>query len=185
MLNARQQAEQYAKALPAIGGWPPFIFCDVGHCFEIYADFTGQGKNYAQFPDRQGFRIYLEELRQAEIRERLPTILARPAKARPNKNRRQGDARGRGAAGKSFQYLEERAGKDGNKLYGPEPSRCFSCAASSRCLPRPWTWNCCPRTAFAMFSRDARMIRPCFRALSGNFGRRWIRVALLLLFYER
>jgi hypothetical protein len=63
MLNARQQAEQYAKALPAIEGWPPFlIVCDVGHCFEIYADFSGQGKNYAQFPDRQGFRIYLEEL---------------------------------------------------------------------------------------------------------------------------
>jgi len=36
MLNARQQAEQYAKALPATEGWPPFlIICDVGHCFEI------------------------------------------------------------------------------------------------------------------------------------------------------
>ena len=45
MLNARQQAEDYAKALPAAEGWPPFlIVCDVGHCFEIYADFTGQGK---------------------------------------------------------------------------------------------------------------------------------------------
>jgi len=50
MLNARQQAEAYAKALPASEGWPPFlIVCDVGHCFQIYADFTGQGKNYAQF----------------------------------------------------------------------------------------------------------------------------------------
>jgi len=39
--------------------------CDVGHCFEVYADFSGQGKNYAQFPDRQGFRIYLQELRDA------------------------------------------------------------------------------------------------------------------------
>ncbi len=50
--------------LPASHGWPPFILvCDVGHCLELYADFSGQGKNYAQFPDRQGFRIYLEDLR--------------------------------------------------------------------------------------------------------------------------
>jgi hypothetical protein len=56
MLNARRLAEDYAKALPHSHGWPPFIIvCDVGHCFELYADFTGQGKNYAQFPDRQGF----------------------------------------------------------------------------------------------------------------------------------
>jgi hypothetical protein len=86
MLNARQQAEQYAKALPASEGWPPFlIVCDVGHCFEIYADFTGQGKNYAQFPDRQGFRIYLEELRQQEFRERLRLIWLDPQKLDPTK----------------------------------------------------------------------------------------------------
>jgi hypothetical protein len=32
MMNARRQAEEYAKALPASHGWPPFILvCDVGH----------------------------------------------------------------------------------------------------------------------------------------------------------
>jgi len=47
MLNAKRQAEEYARALPPSHGWPPFILiCDVGHCIEIYADFTGQGKNY-------------------------------------------------------------------------------------------------------------------------------------------
>jgi len=86
MLNARQQAEQYAKALPASEGWPPFlIVCDVGHCFEIYADFTGQGKNYAQFPDRQGFRIYLEELRRDDVRETLRAIWLDPHKLDPAK----------------------------------------------------------------------------------------------------
>jgi hypothetical protein len=30
MMNARNQAESYAKALPADHGWPPFIIiCDV------------------------------------------------------------------------------------------------------------------------------------------------------------
>ena len=51
MLNARRQAEGYARALPVAHGWPPFILvCDVGHVIEIYADFSGQGKNYAPVP---------------------------------------------------------------------------------------------------------------------------------------
>src|SRR3954451_6072070 len=46
MLNARRQAEDYARALPADHGWPPFILvCDVGHVIEVYADFSGQGRN--------------------------------------------------------------------------------------------------------------------------------------------
>jgi hypothetical protein len=48
MLNARRQAEGYARALPVEHGWPPFILvCDVGHVIETSADFSGQGKNYA------------------------------------------------------------------------------------------------------------------------------------------
>jgi hypothetical protein len=75
MKNAKRQAEDYARALPTSHGWPPFILvCDVGHCIEVFADFSGQGKNYTQFPDRQGFRIYLEDLRRADVRERLQRI---------------------------------------------------------------------------------------------------------------
>ena len=79
MRNARSQAEGYARALPVDHGWPPFILvCDVGHVMEVYADFSGQGKNYAQFPDRQSFRVYLEDLRRAEIRARLAAIWTDP-----------------------------------------------------------------------------------------------------------
>ncbi|NEW91414.1 DNA methyltransferase [Rhodopseudomonas sp. BR0M22] len=79
MLNAKRQAEEYARALPASHGWPPFILvCDVGHCIEVYADFSGQGKNYTQFPDRQSFRIYLEDLRDDAVRERLRQIWLEP-----------------------------------------------------------------------------------------------------------
>src|SRR5207253_1700272 len=36
MLNAKRQAEEYARALPASHGWPPFILvCAVGHCIEV------------------------------------------------------------------------------------------------------------------------------------------------------
>ncbi|MGH8642286.1 MAG: class I SAM-dependent DNA methyltransferase, partial [Burkholderiales bacterium] len=79
MLNARRQAEDYAKALEPSEGWPPFLLvCDVGHCFEVYADFTGQGKNYQQFPDRNGFRIYLEEVRDEKVVKRLRAIWTNP-----------------------------------------------------------------------------------------------------------
>ena len=78
MRNARVQAEDYARRLPVDHGWPPFILvCDVGHVIEIYADFSGQGKNYAQFPDRQSFRIYLEDLRRPEIHGRPQESRAR------------------------------------------------------------------------------------------------------------
>ena len=84
MLNAKRQAEDYARALPTSHGWPPFILvCDVGHCIEVYADFSGQGKNYTQFPDRQGFRIYLEDLRKQEAQDRLRCIWQEPLSLDP------------------------------------------------------------------------------------------------------
>jgi len=84
MLNARNQGERYAKAVPATHGWPPFlIVCDVGHCFELYADFSGLGKNYAQFPDRHRFRIYLEDLRNPDIRDRLKRVWEDPLSLDP------------------------------------------------------------------------------------------------------
>ncbi len=79
MMNARNQAEAYARALPVDHGWPPFILvCDVGRVLEVRADFSGQGKNYAQFPDRQGFRITMDDLRRQEIRDRLRLIWTDP-----------------------------------------------------------------------------------------------------------
>lgn len=60
MLNARRQAEDYVRLLPANHEPPPFVIvCDVGHCLEVYANFRRDGKAYDQFPDRHGFRVYL------------------------------------------------------------------------------------------------------------------------------
>jgi hypothetical protein len=79
MQRARGQAERYAKALPIDHGWPPFlIIVDVGHCFELYADFSRTGKSYSQFPDAQGFRIPLDGLRDPRICERLRLIWTDP-----------------------------------------------------------------------------------------------------------
>ena len=84
MQNARRQAEGYVFLLDASHPAPPFVItCDVGHAFEIFADFTGTGRAYSQFPDRKGFRLYLEELRKPETRELLAKIWTDPASLDP------------------------------------------------------------------------------------------------------
>ncbi len=86
MMNARNQAESYAKALPTDHGWPPFILiCDVGRVLEICADFSGQGKNYAQFPDRQNFSVTLADLRRPAVRDRLRLIWTNPMALDPSR----------------------------------------------------------------------------------------------------
>jgi hypothetical protein len=87
MMNARKQAEDYVRLLPTHHAPPPFVIvCDVGHCFEIYANFRRDGKAYDQFPDRQGFRIYLEDLRDEKTRERLRAIWIDPDSLDPARN---------------------------------------------------------------------------------------------------
>ena len=63
------------------------IVCDVGFCLDVYADFSGTGKHYAQFPDREGFRVYLPDLRKPEVRDRLRTIWTDPMALDPSRQR--------------------------------------------------------------------------------------------------
>ncbi|MDX3808872.1 class I SAM-dependent DNA methyltransferase [Bosea thiooxidans] len=142
MLNARRQAEDYAKALPASHGWPPFlIVCDVGHCFEFYADFTGQGKNYVQFPDRQSYRVYLDDLRDPAIRRRLAAIWTEPLTLDPARH-----------AARVTRAIAERLAAVSKALereYDPEEVALFL----MRCL-------------FTMFAEDVGLIRKdAFKAL--------------------
>lgn len=86
MLEARGQAENYARALPVEHGYPPFlIVLDVGNVIELYADFSGQGKNYAHFPDRQSYRISMDDLRDPAIQARLRAIWIDPLGLDPAK----------------------------------------------------------------------------------------------------
>lgn len=79
MQNARRQAEDYVFLLDADHAAPPFLItCDVGNCMELFADFTGTGRAYDQFPDRKGFRIFMEDLRRAEVRELLACVWTDP-----------------------------------------------------------------------------------------------------------
>jgi hypothetical protein len=86
MRNARKQAEDYVFRLPADHPAPPFIIvCDVGYVFEVYADFSGSGRAYTHFPDRKGFRIRLEDLRDDKVVARLKAIWTQPQSLDPTR----------------------------------------------------------------------------------------------------
>jgi hypothetical protein len=86
MLAARGQAEQYARALPAEEGWPPFlVVIDVGYSFELFADFTRLGKVYLPFPDPGSFRIKLADLTQESLRELLRLVWTDPFSLDPTR----------------------------------------------------------------------------------------------------
>jgi hypothetical protein len=86
MIRAKGQAERYVRSLPAEEPNPPFILvCDVGHSFEVYADFTQAGKAYLPFPDPRTFRIQLKDLEREDIRGRLRLIWTNPAALDPAK----------------------------------------------------------------------------------------------------
>ncbi|MCF7789838.1 MAG: hypothetical protein K9N47_27190 [Prosthecobacter sp.] len=86
MIRAKGQAERYVRSLPAEEPNPSFILvCDVGHSFEVYADFTQAGKAYLPFPDPRTFRIQLKDLEREDIRERLHLIWTNPTVLDPAK----------------------------------------------------------------------------------------------------
>ena len=86
LLRARGQAEQYARALPAAEGRPPFlIVVDVGNVIELYAEFTRSGATYTPYPDPRSHRIALENLRDEATRERLRAVWLDPLSLDPTR----------------------------------------------------------------------------------------------------
>ncbi|PIP01346.1 class I SAM-dependent DNA methyltransferase [Pleomorphomonas carboxyditropha] len=84
MVQARRQAERYAASLPLDHPYPPFIIaCDVGRAIELYADFSGHGRHYSQFPDARQFRIELNQLANPDTRELLRAVWEEPQSLDP------------------------------------------------------------------------------------------------------
>ena len=87
MLKAYNQAERYAKALPPLEGWPPFLITvDVGYSIELFADFSLTGKAYLPFPDPRSYRILLSQLEQPEVCDRLRAIWLDPLSLDPSRH---------------------------------------------------------------------------------------------------
>ena len=86
LLRARAQAENYARALPAEEGRPPFlVVVDVGHVIELYAEFSRSGATYTPFPDPRSHRIRLEDLAREDTRARLRAVWRDPFSLDPGK----------------------------------------------------------------------------------------------------
>ncbi|MEW5972460.1 MAG: DNA methyltransferase [Pseudomonadota bacterium] len=86
MLRAQAQADQYARALPANEGRPPFIVVvDVGRSIELYAEFTRSGGAYVPYPDPAHHRIRLADLRDEAIQDRLRKLWLDPLKLDPSR----------------------------------------------------------------------------------------------------
>ncbi len=86
MIAARRQAEDYARALPVDHGYPPFLLIvDVGNVIEVYADFSGLGKNYDHFPDRHGYRLSMDDLLREDVQQRLAAIWNDPQSLNPTR----------------------------------------------------------------------------------------------------
>ena len=84
MLRAHGQAQQYARALTAGEGRPPFlILVDVGRNIELYAEFTRSGATYVPYPDPRSHRIRLDDLRKPDPRETLRAIWNEPLSLDP------------------------------------------------------------------------------------------------------
>jgi len=87
MHKAFEQAEWYAHHLPRDEPSPPFLLVvDVGHVIELYADFSGRGRNYTAYPDTTSHRLPLAALAKSEVRERLRILFTDPAQLDPSQH---------------------------------------------------------------------------------------------------
>ena len=132
MLLARQQAEDYAKALDE---WPPFlIVVDVGFAIELYADFSGSGKRYLPFKDAATHRLTLASLRDEKVRALLHDVWTQPRSLDPSLHQQEVTKRVAENLARLARSLEE----DGHH---PEAVASFL----MRCI-------------FTMFAEDVRLI---------------------------
>ncbi len=86
MVGAHAQAQNYARALPAVEGRPPIIMVvDVGNVIQLFSEFSRTGGNYIPYPDPRSHQIKLQELRDEKIRQRLRQIWTDPMALDPSR----------------------------------------------------------------------------------------------------
>ena len=86
LLAAHAQAQNYARALPAAEGRPPFIVVvDVGSVIQLFSEFSRSGGNYVPFPDPRSHQIKLDDLREGKVRERLRLLWTDPMALDPGR----------------------------------------------------------------------------------------------------
>lgn len=84
MRDALSQAKRYALNLPGDHPWPPFlVVCDVGRAFELYFDWSGNGRGYGHFPDQHSYRFELSRFTDPDVRKMFRAVWSDPASIDP------------------------------------------------------------------------------------------------------
>ncbi len=124
MVGARQQAENYAQALPER---PPFlVLVDVGEAIYLWSELQRGGKGYAPFPDLERCRIALTDLREPEVRERLRKVWDDPGSLDPAKPIAEATSEIAAALGKLIRLIRQRVLEDQQPLLQPISERRIS-----------------------------------------------------------
>ena len=90
MDRAKRQAENYVRCIPAPEGRPPFVIvCDVGYCFDVYAEFSRSGGMYLPFPDNRHHRVLLTDFAREDVRVLFQTIWNDPLSLDPSRHAAQ------------------------------------------------------------------------------------------------
>jgi hypothetical protein len=84
MRDALTQAKRYAVNLPSNHPWPPFlIVCDVGRAFELYFDYSANGRGYGYFPNQQNYRFDIGRFTDEEVQDVFRAIWTNPSSIDP------------------------------------------------------------------------------------------------------
>ncbi len=84
MRDALSQAKRYAANLPGDHPSPKFlIVCDVGRAFELYFDWSGNGRGYGHFPDQHSYRFELHRFAEEGVRDMFRAVWTDPASIDP------------------------------------------------------------------------------------------------------
>ncbi|GGD61021.1 class I SAM-dependent DNA methyltransferase [Erythrobacter arachoides] len=155
MRDALAQAKRYAVNLPASHPWPPFlIVCDVGRAFELYFDWSGNGRGFGYFPDQASYRLELHQLADPDKQAILRAIWTDPASIDP-----------RAKSAEVSRDIAKRLAEVSKWLESVQRLRTSEASDSERSLAIEETALFLMRLIFCMFAEDVGLLpKASFRA---------------------
>lgn len=148
MRDALAQAKRYVVNLPSSHPWPPFlIVCDVGRAFELYFDWSGNGRGYGHFPDQHSYRFELHRLAELEVQGLFRAIWTDPASVDP-----------RAKSAEVSRGIARRLAEVSKWLEGIQKVRTVDATDSARSLAIEETALFLMRIVFCMFAEDVGLL---------------------------
>ncbi|MEQ1517742.1 MAG: DNA methyltransferase, partial [Usitatibacteraceae bacterium] len=148
MRDALAQAKRYAVNLPANHPWPPFlIVCDVGRAFELYFDWSGNGRGYGHFPDQHSYRFEIHRFADEQTRDLFAAIWTNPSSVDP-----------RAKSAEVSRSIAKRLADVSKWLEGLQKQKTTEATDSERSLAIEETALFLMRIVFCMFAEDVDLL---------------------------